>query len=301
MLPLKLVRSLVLGEAINNPLLLTSNHHHQDNIIHDDGNHDTKTANFHHKQRKSTTNKHQKTPLLLFIPTKELVTDTYKLAILARDIGMNFSPNPSLSHIIFSWPSSSPSSPPPPSAFTTLSWSSTSLSSWSLPDGAVPLPFPSLSISSVSHLRCFVALSKGFFKLVFKKSNLNPDDRVGHENSNWDCCSVSLIMRLTGCRMDSMDSFSKALAGQGWTLFMTKYDPSPDSGDRPIWSTNAVYLFRKLDSARVRSRQPNGDNASSSEECRIRELRLPPLDFRNAPLRILQYILLMTDDIFYLS
>ncbi|XLT29433.1 hypothetical protein HN873_060725 [Arachis hypogaea] len=35
--------------------------------------------------------------------------------------------------------------------------------------------------------------------------------------------------------------------------------------------------------------------------CRGRELKSPHLDFGNAPLRILQYILLMTDDIFCLA
>jgi hypothetical protein len=94
-----------------------------------------------------------------------------------------------------------------------------------------------------------------------------------------------------------MDGFSRALAGMGWTLFKTKQNPSPDSGDRRVWGGKSVYLFRKVESNRVRAGRVNGDGG----DCRIRELRLPPLDFRNAPLRILQYILLMTDDIFYLA
>lgn len=88
-----------------------------------------------------------------------------------------------------------------------------------------------------------------------------------------------------------MDAFSRALAGLGWTLFKTKKAPSSDSAVTPVKS---VFLFRKVDSCRLRSMRENGG-------CRIRELRLPPLDFRNAPLRILQYIILMTDDVFYLA
>lgn len=88
-----------------------------------------------------------------------------------------------------------------------------------------------------------------------------------------------------------MEVFSRALAGLGWTLFKTKENPSTGSGDRRVCGGGkSVYLFRKVDTNRVRA-----------GECRIRELRLPALDFRNAPLRILQYILLMTDDIFYLA
>uniref|UniRef100_A0A5B7BQG9 Uncharacterized protein n=1 Tax=Davidia involucrata TaxID=16924 RepID=A0A5B7BQG9_DAVIN len=318
MLPLKLVRSLVLGDTINNPLLLTQNHHDHDHdgIGHDNDSDSSGTKfvhvdpqNGHHKQRrtrstKNTTKPKCKTPFLLFIPTKELVTDTYRLATLARDIGMDLYPNPSLSHIIFSWPSSSASPSTSSSSYPSL-WSSTSLSSsfssWSLPNDAVPLPFPSLSIASLSQLRCFASLSKGFFKPVFFNYTPNPIDKIGHQTSNWDCCSISLISRLTGGRIDSMDSFSRALAGMGWTLFKTKTNPSANSGESRVHGANSMYLFRKVDLNRLRARQPSGDGVNSSGEGRIRELRLPPLDFRNAPLRILQYILLMTDDIFYLA
>ncbi|CAK9153432.1 unnamed protein product [Ilex paraguariensis] len=306
MLPLKLVRSLVLGETVHNPFSLTQTHHHH---LDSDLENDADDTNVHHKHTSKPKHKAKtRTPLLLFTPTKEVVTDTYRLATLARDIGMDLYPNPSLSHIIFSWPSSSPlPSSSSSSSYPSLSWSSTSLSSyssssWSLPNDAVPLSFPSLTMVSLSHLRLFASLSKGFFKLVFLNTSLNLFDRIGHQTSgNWDCCSLSLISRLTRDRIDSMDGFSKALAGMGWTLFKTKDNSSRDSGGRSVWSTNAVYLFRKLDSNRVRARQPNGNCASSSGGCRIRELRLPPLDFRNAPLRILQYILLMTDDMFYLA
>ncbi|XP_052191006.1 uncharacterized protein LOC127800438 [Diospyros lotus] len=312
MLPLKLVRSLVLGETITTrPFLSPQNRHIQD-LPHSDSDADSPnssiTPNAHsHRNRKSKSKANAKTPLLLFMPAKELVTDTYRLATLARDIGMDLHPNPSLSHIIFSWPSSS--QPSASSSFSSSSypsfWSSTSLSSssslWSLPNDAVPLPFPSLAAASVSHLRCFVGLSRGFFKLVFLKSSVAPSDRIGGQASNWDCCSVSLISRRGGDRIESMDGFSRALAGVGWTLFKTTNSPSLDSGNNRVCGTKSVYLFRKVDSNRVRIKQGSGDGATASGECRIRELRLPALDFRNAPLRILQYILLMTGDIFYLA
>ncbi|KAF8411760.1 hypothetical protein HHK36_004318 [Tetracentron sinense] len=97
-----------------------------------------------------------------------------------------------------------------------------------------------------------------------------------------------------------MDGFSRVLAGMGWTFFKTKNNPSLVSGDSGHGGSNSVYLFRRVDSNRVRAR-PSNEDAATSGKLRIRELRLPPLDFRNAPLRILQYILLMTDDVFYLA
>lgn len=91
-----------------------------------------------------------------------------------------------------------------------------------------------------------------------------------------------------------MEAFSRALAGMGWTLFKTKKNPSVDSGSSRLSGANSFYLFRKVEPGRVRARRGNG-------ECRVRELRLPALDFRNAPLRILQYVVLMTDDVFFLA
>lgn len=258
MLPLKLIRSLVLGDTINN-------------------NHLLKQSQTSSQNNQLTSS--EKTPFLLFLPTKELVTETYRLATIARDMGMDLYPTPSLSHIIFSYPS--PSSSSSSSSSTSPSWhSSMSLSSsLILPHDAVPLTFPSLSTSSLSHLRSFVSLSKGLFKLVFVTGN--SESKVDNSSSShWDCCSFSLFSRLNGDRIDTMEAFSRALAGIGWTLFKTKKNSN----------SRSVYLFRKVDSGRVRA---NG--------CRIRELRLPALDFKNAPLRILQYVVLMTDDVFYLA
>lgn len=89
-----------------------------------------------------------------------------------------------------------------------------------------------------------------------------------------------------------MEEFCRILAGKGWTFYKTKKNPVPDrrggGGGGGIF-----YLFKRVDVYRVR--------VGGVGACRVRELRLPHLDFGNAPLRILQYILLMTDDIFCLA
>ncbi|KAG5245117.1 hypothetical protein OIU77_018813 [Salix suchowensis] len=292
MLPLKLVRSLILGETIHNPPPLLSHHHHHNDTSSDNNTDTTKT-----RAKKTKT----KIPLLLFLPNNELVTDTYRLTKIARDMGMDLYPTPSLSHIIFSYPSSctSPSTSPstPCTSSASLSWASTS-SLLHLPNDAIPLPFPSLYSSSITHLRSFASISKGLFKLVFVNSKHTKKVMGGFESdslydSNWDCCTFSLFWRLTGDRIDSMDKFSRALAGVGWTLFKTRENNTPSDG---IGGSKMVYLFRKVDSKPVYV-----VSLGNGGECRIRELRLPALDFRNTPLRILHYILLMTDDIFCLS
>ncbi|KHN09649.1 hypothetical protein glysoja_011923 [Glycine soja] len=165
MLPLKLVRSLVLGETINhNPHhILTQNHHHNS----DDENKTYGTSKPHHHTRRRRRRRKYKTPGLIFLPTKEIIRDTYRLATIARDLGLDLYPTPSLSHIIFSNPSSSkPSS---------LSISSSSSSSCSLPSDAVPIPFPSLSATPLAHLRCFLTLSPRAFKIVLFNSDHHPD------------------------------------------------------------------------------------------------------------------------------
>ncbi|GAB4835522.1 hypothetical protein Ancab_000432 [Ancistrocladus abbreviatus] len=306
MLPVKLVRSLILGETMNNPVLHHKNHHFHDE--EEDGDDDDTDDDAHQdasikrggsrRRRRSTKSK---IPLLLFIPTRELIKDTYRLASIARDIGMNLYPNASLSHIIFSWPSTTPSSHSSSSSsssscrpsFSSSATTSSSLLS-SLPNDAVPIPFPSLSSASISLLRYFVSLSKGLFKLVFLNCNTQLEFEPNEKFSTWDCSSLSLISRTTGVRIESMDDFSRVLAGHGWTLFKTRNKPVSDSGDPKFYGGNSVYLFRKMDSNRVRAREASG-------ESRIRELRLPLLDFKNVPLRILQYIILMTDDIFFLA
>ncbi|XVE83414.1 hypothetical protein DITRI_Ditri16bG0087100 [Diplodiscus trichospermus] len=303
MLPLKLVR-----EAITqHPFLLSQKTHHYTkfnlDIEEEEGDDDNDEVpnskpsfyNFYYHSSKSTKPKPKpkpktKTPLLLFLPTKELISDIYRLATIAREIGMDLYPTPSLSHIIFSYSSSSSSSSSS-STSSASSYSALSLSSsfsMPLPNDAVLISFPSLSSSSLSHLRSFVSLSKGLFKLVFISAASDFDAKFD-DSRNWDCCSVSLFSRLTGDRIESMQAFSRALAGMGWTLFSSRNNPSTNSASS---TTKSIYLFKKVDSGRVR-----GGNG----ERRIRELRLPSLDFRNAPLKILQYVVLMTDDVFYLG
>ncbi|XP_038997391.1 uncharacterized protein LOC120122305 [Hibiscus syriacus] len=312
-LPLKLVRQAL----THHPFLLSQNTHHRRRRRHhhhhrhdledeeddDDGDHENDACNskpsfynFHCHPSKPTKPKSEtKTPFLLFLPTRELISDTYSLANIAREMGMDLHPTPSLSHIIFSFSSSSPS-PSSSSSSSSYSASSSALSlsssfSMPLPTGAVLISFPSPSSSSLSHLRSFVSLSKGLFKLVFVTTDDSDCDAILDDARNWDCCSVSLFSKRTGDRIDSMQSFSRALAGMGWTLFSTRKNPSLNSLST---ASKSVYLFRKVDSGGVRGGRGNGER-------RIRELRLPSLDFRNAPLKILQYVVLMTDDVFYLG
>jgi len=285
MLPLKLVRSLVLGETINhNPHhMLTQNHHHDDgdsDVVDDDEAHG-KSQPYHYRRRRRR--RRYKIPALIFLPTKEIIRDTYRLATIARDLGLDLYPTPSLSHIIFSNPSSSSSKP------SSLTFSS---SSCSLQSDAVPIPFPSLSATPLTHLRCFLTLSPRAFKIVLFSSDHHPDAAAGAGNAgNWDCGSFSLCSRVLGHRVGTMEEFCRVLAGKGWSFYKTKKNPSSDQR-----RGGAFYLFRRVDVNRVRVGAPVVDGA-----CRVRELRLPHLDFGNAPLRILQYILLMTDDIFCLA
>ncbi|KAK7316920.1 hypothetical protein RJT34_00738 [Clitoria ternatea] len=296
MLPLKLVRSLVLGETINhNPHMLTQNHfHHDDDDSSSDHDETNATSKTHHQRRRRRRRRRFKTPGLIFLPTKEIIRDTYRLATIARDLGMDLYPTPSLSHIIFSNPSSS-SSP----STCSFSASSTSLS---LLNDAVPIPFPSLAAAPLTHLRFFVTLAPRAFKLVLFDSDHHPD--AAGNPSNWDCCSLSLHSRVTGEKVHNMEGFCWILAGKGWTFFITKKNSSPDhrrGGGGSGGGSGVYYLFRKVDVNRVRVGRVNGVEAPPDGACRVRELRVPHLDFANAPLRILQYILLMTDDVFCLA
>ncbi|KAK9691983.1 hypothetical protein RND81_09G233300 [Saponaria officinalis] len=299
MLSVKLVRSLVLGESI------THHHHHHDHDHQPDDHHD-----------EMTMKKKKKMPMLLFTPTKELICDTFRLATIARDLGMDFHPSSSLSHLLFSWPTPSP----PPSlssssanitnhrtsvssqtsTFTHTSITSSSTATTSstvLQNDAVPIPFPSLSTnSSISLLRSFVSLSKGLFKLVFIDlcSNPNPNFRPDfvnyyHSLLNYDApLNLSLFSRVSGKQVKSIDDLSTELAGKGWSLFRTPV--------KKVSPENSVYLFRKMDPNRVRVK------IVGVGECRVREMRLPAIDFeKGVNLRVLLYILLMTDDVFYLA
>ncbi|KAH7566947.1 hypothetical protein JRO89_XS08G0257200 [Xanthoceras sorbifolium] len=59
-----------------------------------------------------------------------------------------------------------------------------------------------------------------------------------------------------------MDAFSRALAGMGWTFFKTKKNPSPDSAA----PAKSVFLFRKVDSGRVRALRDNDGTKSISKK-----------------------------------
>lgn len=322
MLPLKLLRSLVLGESISSTL--SPSHSRRESSLSDGGTDEEGDGEVRERPPGSRSRRRRRrrararavagsrTPLLLFLPTRELITDTYTLAHIARDMGMDLHPTPSLSHLVFTFPSPSPSQSPSPSSSSTSplssfpsSWSSTSLtpSAFLFPNDAVSLPFPALSSASVSALRSFVALSKGLFKLVFVRLGLAGGEPAHDGAVNWDCCSAALFSRVGGERIDTMDGFSRTLAGHGWTLFKTRKNPDPGGANGKWNSNSSVYLFRKVDLNRVRMRRAGRapDERNAGGDCRVRELRLPPLDFGNAPLRILQYVLLMTDDIFYLA
>ncbi|KAL7141907.1 hypothetical protein ABFS83_08G086300 [Erythranthe nasuta] len=169
-------------------------------------------------------------------------------------------------------------------------------------------PIPLLRHLSHSHLRLFAALSNGYFKLAFLKTNNNSIPFLKIEslsNNNWHPTSLSLFSTRTCHRIESMDRFNEALLGTGWTLFKTHNNNADDKDSL----TSEIYLYRKLDARRrichSNTKQPPATTTTNrnrdDEECRVRELRLPTLDFGNAPLRILQYILLMTDDAFYLA
>ncbi|XP_074321003.1 uncharacterized protein LOC141657616 [Silene latifolia] len=333
MLSVKLVRSLVLGENISTPSPTTT-HHHDDTAANQNDDDDDHHHHYHHHHHHDKLKK-KKMPMLLFTPTRELITDTFRLATIARDLGMDFYPNSSLSHLLFSWPSSSSPSPSYPypssssnntnhrtsvssqtSTFThtsssTATTSTTTLSANTLQNDAVPIPFPSLSTnSSISLLRSFVSLSKGVFKLVFFDLSPNPNSdpifiNYYHNLINYDApVQLSLFSRVSGKRVKSIDDLSTELAGKGWSLFRSPVKKKSSSSSSslvlstpPLLLENSVYLFRKMESNRVRVKAGGGGG-----EGRVRELRLPAIDFeKEVNLRVLLYILLMTDDVFYLA
>lgn len=260
MVSLKLVRSLVFGETINDSFLLRRNqkpHHSKKNAFLGDDNGDVDEDD----DEDGTDY-----PCLIFLPTNEVIQDTSRLAAIARDMGMNFIPDPSLSTLLFSWPSSS--SP------------------------IVSLSFPFLSFSPVSHIRRFIRISKGLFKLSCSTTSAPPAHKIR---------PLSLFVRVTGHPIKDIEDFSHVLASSGWCLFKSGNGHLSSSSSASV--VEKSYVFRKVDANRVGVGWWRGGVGPSDEDFggRVRELRLPALDFRNAPLRVLLYILLMTDDLFYLA
>lgn len=231
---LKVIRSLAFGKASTLSLL----HHHRHHLHH---------HRWHHH-------------FLLFVPARQVVSNTVELAQLARQMGMDFSPDATLTSLIFSW-SAPPQSPPTQVA---------------------ALPFPSLSSSSFAALRHFARLSGGLFQVIFcnhdqTTMHINPANRNMPEHPS----SPSLYSGRTGARIDDMAGLCWALAGGGWSLFQTGTCQGASAG----------YVFRKVDARRT-----------IDESERVREMVLPELDFgRDVPLRILYYIILMADNLFYLA
>ncbi|CAM8901160.1 unnamed protein product [Rhodiola kirilowii] len=268
MLSFKLLR-----EALADPLLLLPNHHHHRPPA-------TAAADDSDQQPTLPNPKSDKTLALLFVPINEVVIDTYRLASIARDIGLDLHPTPSLSHIVFS----------APSAAQTTSSLITFSSSLCLQNDAVPLPFPSLSSASAAHLRAFVSLANGYFDLVAVAAERR---RFADNESHWESCMMRLLCKRSGVEIETMDQFSSAMAGAGWTLFKTT---SKSTG-----RASGVYLYRKVEANRMRIELRRGCECGNGREGRVRELRLPLMDFKNVALRILQYIILMTDDVFYMS
>ncbi|GER35246.1 porphobilinogen deaminase [Striga asiatica] len=123
--------------------------------------------------------------------------------------------------------------------------------------------------------------------LAFLKNNCAPFEKIeALSNNNWHCSSLSLYSSRTGERIDSIDDLSRALLGSGWTLFRTNVSRTKKSRE---FLDRAIYLYRKSDVNKISSaKQVIEDGNGDSRDCgRVRELRLPPLDFRNVPLRIL--------------
>ncbi|KAL5997890.1 hypothetical protein ACLOJK_008823 [Asimina triloba] len=288
-----LIRSLVLGDNIHDPLLLYQrrrhpHHHHEEEESNDDESVDDDGRS-----------------CLFFLPTHETIHDTRKLAAIARDMGMNFTPDPSLTYILFSWPDPPP--PPPPSSSSSLSTSPPHTSG----SMAIPLPFPSLSSASASHLRRFAGISNGLFTLVTCNTcacTAAADDHDPHDHPREAAAAVSggLFSRLSGEKIQDMEALARALTGNGWALFKTT-TTTPD-GDGRRYGAGDSFVFRKVErDGMMKTRWRSGWKVEAEEEeeeyCRVREVRLPWLDFGHhvVPTRILHYILLMTDDLFYLA
>lgn len=207
-------------------------------------------------------------PYLVFVPTEEVIRDALQMAAIARDIGMEFCGDLINGRLIYSWPAMGITA-----------------------HESVSLPFPRIADARLQELHEFAKLSRGFFRvenlsLPLPLSNSYSDShstsRRGTEKG-----SGSLGMRLNRELIDNMDKFTRVMTGAGWSMFKLKS------------MEEMYYVYRKVD---FKHRlQWDGSNPRPAPASRARELRLPELNLTSAPTEILEYVLLMTDDLFYLN
>lgn len=200
-------------------------------------------------------------PYLVFVPTEEVMRDQLRLAAIARDLGMEFCGDLINFRLIYSWPAMAKGR-------------------GMAAHESVSLPFPHLSDARIQTLHDFVKLSRGLFRV--ESLPLRPG------NSKRDPCPRrgSLGVRVSREPVEGMEKFTRVMAGAGWSVFKIK-------------AMEEMYVYRKID-FKLRL-QWDGSNPGPSPAFRARELRLPELDLTSAPIEILEYILLMTDDLFYLN
>lgn len=207
-------------------------------------------------------------PYLVFVPTEEVMKDALRVAAIARDIGMEFCGDLINGRLVYSWPT--------PGMVTHES---------------ISLPFPRLADAQLQELHDFAKLSRGFFRVENLCLPLPPCNSYSNSHSNSGTGRErgfgSLGVRLNRELINNMDKFTRVMAGAGWSMFKLK-------------STDEMYyVYKKVDFKR--RLQWDGSNPTPAPAFRARELRLPELNLTSAPTEILEYVLLMTDDLFYLN
>jgi len=205
-------------------------------------------------------------PYLVFVPTEEMMRAGLRVAAIARDIGMEFCGDLVNGRLIYSWPAQGVAA-----------------------HESVSLPFPCLVDARIQELHEFAKLSRGFFRV--ENFPLPPPPcnfySNSHSNSKRGKEKGSLGVRLNKELIDNMDKFTRVMAGAGWSMLKLK-------------SMEEVYYVYRMVDFKLRL-QWDGSNPRPSPAFRARELRLPELNLSSAPTEILEYVLLMTDDLFYLN
>lgn len=207
-------------------------------------------------------------PYLVFVPTEEVMKDALRVAAIARDIGMEFCGDLINGRLVYSWPT--------PCMVTHES---------------ISLPFPRLADAQLQELHDFAKLSRGFFRVENLCLPLPPCNSYSNSHSNSgrgrERGFGSLGVRLNRELINNMDKFTRVMAGAGWSMFKLK-------------STDEMYyVYKKVDFKR--RLQWDGSNPTPAPAFRARELRLPELNLTSAPTEILEYVLLMTDELFYVN